>query len=135
MDDKEGRELNRRDFIRRAAVTGAAAAFAAPVIQTVAATPAFAGTTGSPAPGGCFHSSDTPGEGCMESCTGNSNLPCLGNQCDGFGQPPFGPCSRYCHISPGNQCCNSGLCNPANFTCPAGTPLGGAIYSGFLTGC
>lgn len=62
-------ELNRRDFLRRAGI-GAAAAWAIPVIQSVAATPAFAQSQGSPS--GCFHSISLPDKpnGCMETCTG-----------------------------------------------------------------
>jgi hypothetical protein len=126
MADKSG--LDRREFLRRAAVTTAAAAWAAPVIQTVAASPAFASTNGTPAPGGCFHSvgGDT-GEGCMGACTSSG---CTGDACDGFGDPD-GPCATLCNISPGNQCCNPGLCVPANFTCVNGV----AVYGGSLEGC
>jgi hypothetical protein len=131
---EESAGLNRRQFLRRAAVTTAAAAWAAPVIQTVAATSASAGANGTPAPGGCFHSNDADAaQSCMDACTGAG---CTGDACDGFGGQPGevqGPCSVYCAISPGNQCCNPGLCNPANFSCEPGAPA--AVYSGDLTGC
>jgi hypothetical protein len=51
--EEERKGLDRRSFLRRAALTGAAAAWAAPVVQTVAARPAFA-QTGSPSE--CRHS-------------------------------------------------------------------------------
>jgi hypothetical protein len=133
MADKSG--LDRREFLRRAAVTTAAAAWAAPVIQTVAASPAFASTNGTPAPGGCFHSNADPAQSCMDACTsacGEGG----GELCDGFGGPPGevqGPCAVYCGISPGNQCCNPGLCNSANFQCTPGVDP--AVYTGDLTGC
>jgi anaerobic selenocysteine-containing dehydrogenase len=44
----EEQGLPRRDFLKRAAITGVGAAWAAPVIQTVAATKAFAHDIGSP---------------------------------------------------------------------------------------
>lgn len=93
MDDEKGRELKRRDFIRRAAATGAAAAFAAPMIQSVAATPAFAGTQGSPAPGGCWHSISLPDKpnGCMNTC----------KEQDKICGPPDGVCALIC-----NPACN-----------------------------
>jgi TAT (twin-arginine translocation) pathway signal sequence len=110
MDDKERRELNRRDFIRRAAVTGAAATFAAPVIQTVAATPAFATTQGSPAPGGCWHSRspDKP-NGCMETCKARDKI------CG----PPDGVCEDICGPAcylPENACPDE-YCDPRCWSC------------------
>ena len=44
--EKQG--LPRRDFLKKAAVTGVGVAWAAPVIQTVAATKAYAHDMGSP---------------------------------------------------------------------------------------
>ena len=47
--EKERDGFDRRQFLRRAAVAGAAAAWAAPVVKTVVGTPAFASNvTGSP---------------------------------------------------------------------------------------
>jgi anaerobic selenocysteine-containing dehydrogenase len=40
--------IPRRDFLKKAAITGVGAAWAAPVIQTVAATKAYAHDMGSP---------------------------------------------------------------------------------------
>ncbi|MGH2660509.1 MAG: twin-arginine translocation signal domain-containing protein [Actinomycetota bacterium] len=121
MSDREKTGLNRRDFLRRAAATTAAAAWAAPVIQTIAATPAFASTNGTPRVG-CFHSPDEdhpdPAQSCMDTCTGKCDgiTDHPGDRCDGFGDPD-GPCGIWCNISPGNQCPNSNFCNPDCFTC------------------
>lgn len=89
MDKKKS--LDRRDFLRKAAITGAAAAWAAPVIQTVAATPAFAQTAGTPGP--CDHSA------CVAAC--NTNADCRGQaglceeRCRAL-CPPGTPCSAAC---------------------------------------
>jgi hypothetical protein len=135
MDDEQGSELKRRDFLRRAAATGAAAAFAAPVIQTVAATPAFAQENGSPVDGGCFHSTGTNG-GCMPACADLAG--CTGNQCGGQATPNnlAGPCTLYCTPGQGggNPCCNPGLCIPGNFVCSTDRH-GVATYNGSLAGC
>ena len=130
MEEIEPRGLKRREFLRRAAIAGAAA-WAAPVVRTMAATPAFASTQGTPQQG-CFHSNHDPAQSCMDACTSTG---CTGNQCDGFGCGPngCGPCATYCGTSPGNQCCNSGLCNPGNFHCNPGDTH--ATYSGPLSGC
>ncbi len=120
----EGNKVERREFLRKAAATGVAAAWAAPMIQTVAATPAFAQTAGTPSQGGCFHSVGDNG-GCMGACT---SAGCTGNQCNDV-------CQRYCPPGTGNDnpCCNPGLCNPANFSCAGGGAV--ATYSGSLSGC
>jgi hypothetical protein len=111
-------DLDRREFLRKAALTGAAAAWVAPVIQTVAATPAFATTNGSPPGGNCFHSEGTNG-GCMGACAAGAG--CGGNQCGGKKGPDGGggPCSQLCTPGQGgdNPCANPGLCEPANFVC------------------
>lgn len=125
---EEGQGLDRRQFIRRAAVTTAAAAWAAPMIQTVAASPAFAGTNGTPAPEGCFHSDAQ--SNCMDACT--SQPGCTGDLCDGLGNDPNpGPCGAFCNIRPGNACCNPELCDASKFNCSTGV----AVYSGSLVGC
>lgn len=128
MSIEDKKSLERREFLRKAAVTGAAAAWAAPIVQTVAATPAFAQTTGTPAGGGCFHSVGVNG-GCMGACGGK----CGGNQCGGQQNP--GPCTLRCPPGTGNDnpCCNPGLCDPNNFVCS--TSGGTATYTGSLAGC
>ena len=130
--DEEREGMDRREFIRKAAITGAVTAWAVPAIQTVAATPAFAQTNGSPAEGGCFHSVGTNG-GCMPACADLAG--CGGNQCGGQ-QDPVGPCTTYCTPGQGgdNPCCNPGLCDPANFTCSP-EQHGVATYTGSLAGC
>ncbi len=98
-DDRE--DLKRRDFLRKAAMTTAAAAWAAPVIQSVAATPAFAQSQGTPPPPTdepCGHSTGLNG-GCMGACASV----CGGNQCGGQGNrnQAAGPCTVYC--APGTR--------------------------------
>lgn len=116
--------IQRRDFLRKAAATGVAAAWAAPLVNTVAATPAFAQAGATPSQGGCFHSLGTNG-GCMGAC-GNK---CTGTQCGG----QTGACTTHCKGVQNNECCNTGLCNPDNFTCS--TSGGDATYTGSLQGC
>jgi hypothetical protein len=129
--DAEEKGIERREFLRKAAITGAIAAWATPVVQSITASPAFASTVGSTRQA-CFHSNNDPNQSCMDACTSTG---CLGHQCDGFGCGPdgCGPCATYCGTSPGNQCCNSGLCDPSNFHCNAGDTH--ATYSGSLVGC
>jgi hypothetical protein len=129
----DGTDLNRRDFIRKAAMTTAAAAWAAPVIQTIAATPAFAQSQGTPpTEDSCGHSTGING-GCMGAC----GSVCGGDQCGGFANPSGtqveGPCTTYCAPGQGNDnpCVNIGLCNPANFVC-SGERHGAATYIGPL---
>jgi hypothetical protein len=103
MSDKK--EFDRREFLRKAAIAGAVAAWAAPVVQTVAATPAFAQTAGSAAP--CDHSA------CVAAC--NTNATCRGIHTETGGNwcnfrckqlcPPGTPCSAACTAA--------GLCLPA----------------------
>jgi len=128
MDGKETNGMERREFLRKAALTGVIAAWATPVVQSIAATPAFASTVGSQR-GGCFHSNNDPSQSCMGACTSTG---CLGNQCDGFGHGD-GPCHHFCGTRPGNVCCNAGLCDPSNFHCSNSSDP--AVYSGPTTGC
>ena len=124
----------RRDFLRTVAATGAAV-WVAPLIETVAATPAYAQTQGTPTPGACFHSEGDSG-GCMGACGGV----CGGDQCGGFSNPSGtqvqGPCTTYCPPGTGgdNPCCNPGLCVAGNFTCSP-DQHGAATYNGPLDGC
>lgn len=126
MSTEDRKSLERRDFLRKAAVTGAAAAWAAPIVQTVAATPAFAQGTGTKPGGNCFHSLGTNG-GCMGACASK----CTGAQCGG----QTGPCTTYCKETTGsdNPCCNPGLCDANNFICS--TSGGSATYNGPMQGC
>lgn len=97
-DERSG--LNRRDFIRRAAATTAAAVWAAPIVQTVAATPAYAQSQGSPAPGGgCFKKADAA-EGKMAGCIDT----CHSSGC----QQPNEECATICY----------GVCNLPENACP-----------------
>ena len=135
MTEKEG--LGRREFLRRAAITGAVA-WAVPVVQTVAATPAYAQEQGTPLVEDCFKS-EGPGGGCMGACTASG---CPGDACDGVDPDPCnplgqGPCQFYCPSGSGgdNPCCNPGLCKPENFTCQTVGECTIATYGGSLVGC
>jgi hypothetical protein len=151
-DEIDGKELGRRAFLRRAAATGLAAAWVAPVVQSIAATPAYAQTiAGTPVPQDCFHSF---GGGCMAACEASG---CPGEACDGVDPDPCnpyyagdGPCQYFCPSGQGgnNPCCNPGLCDPRNFECRlvpncdadpkkvAKDPLIQiAVYKGSLVGC
>jgi hypothetical protein len=106
MPKDESSELNRRTFIRRAAATTAAAVWAAPVIQTVAATPAFAESQGSPSPGQCFKRVDPAAgktNGCIETCIGSSG-----------GKHPNDECKTICYGSCNlpEEACASEFCDP-----------------------
>ena len=133
---EEKGSLKRREFLRRAAITGAAAAWAAPVIQTVAAGPAYAGST----PAECFHSLNG---GCMAACNACSTAPSADEQvdCSNPGSACAKLCCCYCHPGVGgdNPCCNAGLCNPGNFTCVKSNDGSGRIdsvtYNGSVNGC
>jgi hypothetical protein len=99
MADHERKDLNRREFLRKAAITGAVA-WAVPIIQSVSATPAQAGTVT------CCHSLAGAGTaGCMEACTGSG---CTGSQCNG-------PCSSLCPTGQGgcNPCSDARACRSA----------------------
>jgi hypothetical protein len=99
--------LNRRDFIRRAAATTAAAVWAVPIVQTVAATPAYAQSQGSPPPtGGCFVKADPAsgkGAGCIDTCHGaGCGYPdeVCGTICYGACNLPEAACpDEYCDAS------------------------------------
>jgi hypothetical protein len=134
LDGRESNGIERREFLRKAALTGAIAAWATPVVQSIAATPAFATTVGTPR-AACFHSNEAdPSQSCMAACT-SAGTGCNGNQCDGFGCGPngCGPCATYCHINPGNQCCNAQLCDPRRFHCNPGDVH--ATFTGSISGC
>ena len=117
MADNERNELNRRDFLRKAAITGAVA-WAVPVIQSVAATPAYAQTQ-TPVTPQCEHSPPNPpaeiaGEDCMSTCkaacgtaSGCGNI-CCSNR-------PGCPCTS-------GVCC-ANACNPAAWSCVGGSPV------------
>jgi hypothetical protein len=144
MAEKESKGLDRRAFLRRAAATGIAAAWAAPVVQSIAATPAFAQQLGTPPVEEpfCGHSvGGQDGGGCMSACTASG---CTGDACDGVDPDPNGlynnqgPCQFFCPSGQGgdNPCCNRGLCDPANFVCHHGDPRGDvAEYTGSTAGC
>ncbi len=97
---EERQGMDRRQFLRRAAATTAAAAWAAPIIQTVTASPAYA--NGTPL---CDHSA------CIGACSGSGNK----SSCGG---PPGQVCAAECEElgncgDNGEICTNENLCNPA----------------------
>jgi hypothetical protein len=102
MADHEKNGLNRREFLRKAAVTGAVA-WAIPVIQTVAATPAAAGTPF------CGHSE------CIAACIAGR---CAGLSdgeraaCNAFCQSQ---CDQLCPMAPdaNRECTNPNVCAPS----------------------
>jgi hypothetical protein len=89
MSDEQKGGLNRREFLRKAAITGAVA-WAIPVIQTVAASPAAAGTPF------CDHS----------LCVNN----CIQARCVGLTGQARQDCNKACQTHcmtacpPGSQC-------------------------------
>jgi hypothetical protein len=104
MAEKENSGLNRREFLRKAAITGAVA-WAIPVVQSVAASPAYAQTACSPR--ACQHSlGGASGGGCMTACQ-SSGQGC-GSACNNFCQPT-------CDC-PGNFCPCTSVCVPSNWT-------------------
>ena len=150
--EKDPKELNRRAFLRRAALTGVATAWVAPVVQSIAATPAFAQTVGqTPVPEDCFHSSGGPNDTVVWAPVRRPAAPA--RRATGVDPDPCnphyggeGPCQYLCLSGQGggNPCCNPGLCDPANFTCltvpncedpGSGPTVKIAVYSGPLVGC
>jgi len=93
--------FNRRQFLRRAAVTTATAAWAAPVIQTIAARPAYAGT-----PVVCDHS------GCIGACaTSGDTATCGGPP----GQVCMAACGQFGCGGGGQICSDPAVCDPAGW--------------------
>jgi hypothetical protein len=101
MSDQERGGLNRREFLRKAAVTGAVA-WAVPIIQTVAATPAAAGTPF------CGHSE------CVAACIAGRCAGLTGSAraaCNSFCQSQ---CDQLCPQVQGTnrECTNPSVCDP-----------------------
>jgi hypothetical protein len=114
MADNERNDLNRREFLRKAAITGAVA-WAVPVIQSVSATPAFA-QTGSPT---CCGHSETPSGGCgncMDACkTACGTAAGCSSLCD-----PNSVCTFPDNTCPPNRCvatCYSCVNGSPQFNC------------------
>ena len=119
MDEEpqERRGMDRRTFLRRAALTGAAAAWAAPVIQTVTARPAFAQTSSAFT---CTHSSspyvDVHGNlvasgGCLQACQNANPNPLLVAPCEAICDSA---CPNEC-TGTDRQCINGDFCDSSNF--------------------
>jgi hypothetical protein len=101
LAENDRSELNRREFLRKAAITGAVA-WAVPVIQSVAANPAYAQTTP-----GCFHSlGGETGQGCMGACQASN----------GCGPACSTQCNTLCPVNPpanNRPCTNPKACKRA----------------------
>ncbi|HEX2294710.1 MAG TPA: twin-arginine translocation signal domain-containing protein [Actinomycetota bacterium] len=109
MSTEDRKSVERREFLRKAAVTGAAAAWAAPIVQTVAATPAFAQTSTTPAT--CHHSlGGISGGGCMSACQASGS---------GCGSTCQNQCNNLCPVQQGagsDRLCNCAqACDPAKW--------------------
>lgn len=108
MSHEDRKSVERREFLRKAALTGAAAAWAAPIVSTVAATPAFAQQATTPAT--CHHSlGGISGGGCMQACQQGSGGGC-GSSCQD-------QCNNLCPVQPGAG--NDRLCKCAQACDPA----------------
>jgi hypothetical protein len=109
MAENDSNQVNRREFLRKAAITGAVA-WAIPVVQSVAATPAYARHLGT----ACAHSTpDTLGGSCMGTCKAvcRATPTC--------GTDNGGPCATFCNA---NNVCHQGVCctnacNQGAWTC------------------
>ena len=135
MEEEPKSGFDRRTFLRRAAVTGAAAAWAAPVVQTVMARPAFAVGAGTAF---CGHSvGPSGGTDCSEGAMGACKFACNGTCADATSA--VDPCNTItfaaCVGSPDRPCCNAGLCDTSNWTCGGSPPNQTPCYTGPTTGC
>lgn len=117
MVEEDRNELNRREFLRKAAITGAVA-WAIPVVQSVSATPAFAQTS---SPTCCAHSpSQQGGTGacgdCMQTCAAAcGNASGCSDLCD-----PNEICTFPGNTCPPNRCvatCYSCVNGNPQFNC------------------
>ena len=121
-EEKDG--LDRRTFLRNAALAGATVAWAAPVVQTIAATPALAAS---------------PGDQwsiCNGACNTAPGTCPPGNPID---DPQNTGCQTICTLLCGNPnqnlpCCNSDALSSAVW-CSVGGTIHGACYFGSLSGC
>jgi hypothetical protein len=105
MDKDQDKGMNRREFIRKAAITGAVA-WAVPAIQTVAATPAYAQTSGT----ACVHSPNENAPNCKDACAVRGQAEC-GKECGGGCESICADCIQ----GGGNVCPSPDYCNPACF--------------------
>jgi hypothetical protein len=101
MTDEKRNELNRREFLRKAAVTGAVA-WAVPMVQSVAATPAYAQMGGTV----CQHSEGP--NNCMDACKSRGVAAC-GKDCGGG-------CADICNPACAQGTCPPQYCNAGCFT-------------------
>jgi hypothetical protein len=112
MADNERNELNRREFLRKAAITGAVA-WAIPVVQTITATPAYA----SHVP--CAHSPHDPGDSEFEPDTCMGTCKAKHQTCPP-GSGTGGDCAVICNAGCSQGTCPTQFCSPGCYTCTAG---------------
>jgi hypothetical protein len=101
MSDRERNELNRREFLRKAAVTGAVA-WAVPIVQTVAATPANSAAAGTVCKLSGGHLN------CRDACQSRGQAACQ--------QDCSAGCNTICNPACPDGLCPPQYCNPACFT-------------------
>jgi hypothetical protein len=118
-DDKSG--MDRREFLRKAAITGAVA-WAVPAIQTVAASPAYA--SHSPTPTVCEHSPIVGREECEtnpchclgEDCMSTCKCVCLNTA--SCAKENAGKCQQtVCGVVCSGGTCCANACNQSAYTC------------------
>src|SRR5918996_5495145 len=112
MADNERNELNRREFLRKAAITGAVA-WAIPVVQTITATPAYA----SHVP--CAHSPHDPGDSEFEPGTCMGVCKSVHTRCPP-GAGTGGNCADICNAACSQGTCPTQYCVASNYNCCAG---------------
>jgi hypothetical protein len=108
MEEEKRTGLDRRTFLRRAALTGAAAAWATPIVQTVTARSAFA-STGTPV-GECHHSFGAVN--CKDTCKSKV----VNESTLDSAVPVKDPCEQICDAAcPENCNTDERLCVNNNF--------------------
>jgi hypothetical protein len=113
----ENEGMDRREFLRKAAIAGGVA-WAAPIIQTVAAGPAYA----THSPGECAHSEHTGPVptgvclDCMSTCTATCGT---GTGCGG----PSGLCDPNAVCTLPDNTCPCDRCDPCCYCCVNDRPV------------
>jgi hypothetical protein len=144
----ESQGISRRNLIKRGAIVGGTMVWAAPVVNTLTAGPAFASTG---TPDACLHSigrvaglegTDCEDEGCMGACQTACDRGCADQLTQAAGCQDA--CSQLCPNimgsypdgSPNNSCCNAGVCDLSNWSCTKGQSAAedAPCYNGPTTG-
>jgi hypothetical protein len=146
LEDEIKKGMDRRTFLRRAAITGAAAAWATPIVQTVTARPAFA-ANGTPVE--CSHSSSPyfkDGElvcdtgGCMQACKSAAGCQDDCGSAAGATNENSDACQQVCDVAcpegssnplGSRVCCDGSFCDVSSWTLTGcGGPGDTACYVG-----